>query len=321
MLVQKLKIDNFKSIKHLTLECKRINIFIGEPNTGKSNLLETIGFLSHGYKEIRSFLRFENMMDLFYDHILENPIRISFNEESVNVQFSEGRFVASYFKIPDESGQLFFNYNYHGDGNQWDRKELSDFKFYRFTKQEDFPNRKSEFLNPPDGDNLLAVILTRKELRKLLKDIFGKFGYRTVFKPPEGRIEIQKEFEDIVISFPYSLVSETLQRLVFYLTAIYSNKDSILAFEEPESHAFPYYTKFLAERISIDKNNNQYFISTHNPYFLMSVLEKTPKDEVATFLTYLENYQTKVKTLTERQKEKILEMGLDVFFNVEKLLH
>lgn len=69
-------------------------------------------------------------------------------------------------------------------------------------------------------------------------------------------MEIQKELEDIIFAFPYSLASETLQRLVFYLAAIHSNRESILTFEEPEAHAFPYYTKYLAERIALDDSEN-----------------------------------------------------------------
>ncbi len=129
---------------------------------------------------------------------------------------------------------------------------------------------------------------------------------------------MQKQLEEIIIAFPYSLASETLQRLVFYLTAIHSNKNSILAFEEPEAHAFPYYTKYLAEIIALNKNENQYFISTHNPYFLLSLLEKTPKNEIAIFHTRLENYQTKVKALTENQMEEVLEKGIDIFFDIER---
>ncbi len=33
--IREVEIENFKSIKNLKLECKRVNIFIGEPNTGK----------------------------------------------------------------------------------------------------------------------------------------------------------------------------------------------------------------------------------------------------------------------------------------------
>ena len=47
-MIKNLEIENFKSIKHLKLDCKRINLFIGEPNTGKSNILESFGILSFG---------------------------------------------------------------------------------------------------------------------------------------------------------------------------------------------------------------------------------------------------------------------------------
>lgn len=131
---------------------------------------------------------------------------------------------------------------------------------------------------------------------------------------------MQKQLEDILVAFPYPLVSETLQRLVFYLTAIHSNKNSVLAFEEPEAHAFPYYTKYLAEIIVFNKNNNQYFISTHNPYFLASILEKAPKREVAIFVTHMKDYQTKVKLLSQKDIQDIWKRGIDAFFNIDRFL-
>ena len=42
-MIEKLSVKNFKSIKDLSIDCKRINLFIGEPNTGKSNILESLG--------------------------------------------------------------------------------------------------------------------------------------------------------------------------------------------------------------------------------------------------------------------------------------
>jgi len=320
MPIKSLEISNFKSIKHLRLRCRRVNLFIGEPNTGKSNILEAIGLLSHVFHgNIKEFLRFEIMTDLFYDRILEENIHVAFDEKELQIIFKDGQFKGDFIE-PRGSSQGVFNYDYHGQGGCSRRADFSMFKFYRFVKRIDFPNQKSEFLMPPDGENLLAVVTTRKELRRIVKDIFGKFGYRPVYRLQEGKIEIQKELEDIIFAFPYSLASDTLQRLVFYLAAIHSNKGSVLTFEEPEAHAFPYYTKYLAERIALDDNQNQYFIATHNPYFLISVLEKAPKAEVAVFATNLENYQTKAKPLTEKQKEEILEMGSDVFFNIERLL-
>jgi hypothetical protein len=45
-MIENLSIKNFKSIKYLSIDCKRINLFIGEPNAGKSNILEALGVIS-----------------------------------------------------------------------------------------------------------------------------------------------------------------------------------------------------------------------------------------------------------------------------------
>jgi hypothetical protein len=329
MAIETLTIKDFKSIKNLKLNCKKINVFIGEPNTGKSNILEAIGLVSHiCYGNLSKFVRFETMIDLFYDRDLDDKISIGFDNCSLDIEFENGSFRGSFsYRQPQgnvaNTSQLF-QYNYSGGGQNERGKFggyatiLGAFKFYRFEKLGAFPQTYSDFLSPPNGSNLLHIILTKKEIRRTVSDLFKKFGYRVVFKPQEGKMEVQKDLEDIIVSIPYVLSSETLQRIVFYLAAIYSNTESIISFEEPEAHAFPYYTKYLAERIALDTAKNQYFIATHNPYFLISILEKTPKDEIATFITYLEDYQTKIKLLSENDIENALAMGSDLFFNIDQ---
>jgi AAA15 family ATPase/GTPase len=315
-MVENLEIENFKSIKHLKMDCKRINLFIGEPNTGKSNILETFGMLSHVfYGDLENFVRFESMSNLFFDENLEDKIVINFDGNPFQVEFRKGRFFGYY-----HDSASIFEYDYPGSGSRTQLTELKPFKFYKFGIRRDFPYREAEFLLPPDARNLLAIILTRKELRKLVRLIFDKYGLKVVLKPQENKIEVQKEIEDVIISHPYSLVSDTLQRIIFHLIAIETNENSVIVFEEPEAHAFPYYTKYLAERIALDKNNNQYFIATHNPYILLSILEKAHKDDVAIFITYFEDYQTKVKLLSEEELEEIMELGIDIFFNIERFL-
>ncbi|HEC56835.1 MAG TPA: hypothetical protein ENI32_02985 [Candidatus Syntrophoarchaeum butanivorans] len=318
-MIKNLEIENFKSIKHLKLDCKRINLFIGEPNTGKSNILETLGVLSfNSYGDIRDFIRFERMSNLFYDENLDEGIEIRADDTILEIGFESGDFKGRCY---DGEGESFsFNFNYDGGGSRSRPKDLSPIKFYRFAVKKGFPRKESDFLLPPSGDNLLAILMTHKNLKGTASRIFEHFGFRLVLRPQENKIEILKLQEDVLISYPYSLASETLQRIIFYTTAIDSNKDSVLVFEEPESHSFPYYTKFLAERIALDKNKNQYFISTHNPYFLLSILEKAHRDEVAIFITYFEDYQTKVKPLDKKELEEIMDLGIDVFFNIERFL-
>lgn len=130
-MIESLEIMGFKSIEHLKLNCKRVNLFIGEPNTGKSNILEAIGLLSHIYHgRVRDFVRFENMTDLFYDRDLENKVNINFDEKSLEVTFKDGWFRGSYLVGNDRWS--VFAYSYGGDGSRSSRHDFSQFKFYRF---------------------------------------------------------------------------------------------------------------------------------------------------------------------------------------------
>ncbi len=321
-MITTLEIKNFKSIKQLKLDCKRINILIGEPNTGKSNILESLAIFSFGpyyrYNVLfRDFVRFERVSNLFYDEVIEEPVQIKLDNTICTLQFKEGIFRG---EIVDHRGQLavfsgdYNNLNCIGGSSQ----HLREFKSYRFAVQNTFPVQESDFLLPLKGPNLMSLILTHRELRSLANEIFSKFGLEMNLRPRENTIEVFKRLEGITVSYPYSLTSDTLQRTIFNLCAILSNKDSILVFEEPESHSFPYYTKYFAETIALDERNNQYFISTHNPYLLLPVLAKAPKEDVAVFITYFEDYQTKVKPLSAEEIEEIAE--IDVFSNLDRFL-
>jgi len=318
-MIKNLEVENFKSIKHLKLECKRVNLFIGKPNGGKSNILEVLGLLSHtAHGNIRDFIRFETMSDLFHDKDIEKPIKTKFDENTLQVRFEGRMFKGEYLK---QSIIPIFNYNIKGEGGVERREPVFDpIKFYRFSSEKGYEDKTPGFLQPPWGGNLFMIIRTRSKLREALPNIFTPFGLKGVYREDENIFEIQREkAKDIVIAHPYSLISDTLQRLIFHLAAIYSNEGSVLAFEEPEAHAFPYYTKYLAEVIASNRVN-QFFISTHNPYFLLSLIEKTPKNEIGIYLTDWKEYQTKVKPLIEKDMQKILEMESDVFFNLDRFL-
>lgn len=51
-MLQHIKVEGFKTLKRTTLEFGRVNIFIGGNGTGKSNILEALGILSSGLKDI-----------------------------------------------------------------------------------------------------------------------------------------------------------------------------------------------------------------------------------------------------------------------------
>jgi hypothetical protein len=79
----------------------------------------------------------------------------------------------------------------------------------------------------------------------------------------------------------------------------------------------PFYIRDIAERIARD-TNNQYLLVTHNPYFLVPLIEKTKLSDLNVFVTYLEDYQTKLKRLTRDDISELTDMDTDVFFNLDK---
>ena len=346
-MINTLEITRFKSIKNLKLDCRKFNLFIGEPNTGKSNILEALGLLSFlsygdtGQDNAREFFRFERTLNLFYDEVIEEPLEVRCDDIEFSLRGVGGRFTGSleeFTPIPaeglDSYGRIVRDANriistvltgthtgvqLVGQVPHPLEDKVSQVKLYRFHVRTAFDEQRSDFLLPPSGDNLLSLLVAKRELRSAVNGPFRSRGLRLGLRPQEGKIEVIKSLEDdIIISHPYSLASETFQRLTFYQAAILSNRDSVLVFEEPESHSFPYHTKFLAEQIALDENGNQYFIATHNPYFLLPVLEKANKEDVAVHIVYYEDYQTKTRELAPEDLAELAEV--DVFTNLDRYL-
>jgi AAA15 family ATPase/GTPase len=339
-MITKLFIRNFKSVKEAELECSRINVFIGEPNTGKSNILETIAllhlFVDHRIdfteEELSFMFRISQWSQLFFwenlshaiaiDAVLEDgeqiPIRLRYNEtsERIDVMFS--------YSDRDEMITSLNPTDLHYTFPLYlSPTNIVRFGFYRFRTRKDFPSKEMRFVVPPDAPNLLKIIRSRREeLMSKLSHLFRKYGLELTLKMSSGLIELQHPISEegirIVASLPYTVLSDTLQRMIFNLAIVSCNENMVIALEEPETHTFPLYVKYLAEKIAREENDNQYFISTHNPYFLISLLTKAPKEDVNVFITSLENYETKVRMLTDKQREEVLDLDLDVFFNLDK---
>ncbi|MEM6317958.1 MAG: AAA family ATPase [Bacteroidota bacterium] len=128
-------------------------------------------------------------------------------------------------------------------------------------------------------------------------------------------IYVQKREDNIVYPISYNLIADTLQRIIFHYAAIESNKDSILLFEEPESHAFPPYITQLAHKIMEGENNNQYFITTHSPFLFNTIVENTNFEDLAVFIVSYQDYQTQLKKLSKTELSDLPNNGIDIFFN------
>jgi len=321
-MIKKLSISNFKSVRQLDIECKKVNLFIGEPNTGKSNILEALALLSwcgRPDQNLGDYVRFQTTQNLFYDQLLDSDIRMSLSlssgkpDTSLYVHFVNDRF--ELLNQPKSTRFAYINYQGHFNGSK--HPQTGDIKFFRFKNLPRQTDTTPGALKPPDGANLFSVVFGSESLRETVKEFFIKYGLRLVLKPQEKIFELQKQIDDLVFSIPYVLSSDTLRRIIFYTVAIASNKDSVLVFEEPESNAFPYYTKYLGERIALDQTN-QFFIATHNPYLLSAIIEKARKEDVQVFITYFKDFQTRLKPLMPDQVSELMEA--DPFFNMDRFI-
>ncbi len=94
--IRTLGIERFKSIRSLSLDCKRINVFVGAPNVGKSNILEALALfgltkphISRG--GLQDLVRFETVDNLFYDNRRDETCSVSVNEFSYRLSFDAQR--------------------------------------------------------------------------------------------------------------------------------------------------------------------------------------------------------------------------------------
>jgi AAA15 family ATPase/GTPase len=320
-MIKNLTIRNFKSIKDLQLSCKRVNLFIGEPNVGKSNILEAISLYAvQQTLSVADLVRINDLSNLFFENNPSNTITVDSDRFKTEISYQGGQVLWDFENLERADFKRRFMSSFEaesfkGQGASWDVGVHP----YIFLVLPNFPELSIGCLSVPFGSNLYLVLQSNKQLRTLVSHLVQDRGFKLTLRQKTHEIELSREEDNIVIAYPYTLISDTLQRIIFYTAAIETNvKDNILIFEEPESNVFPYYTRFLGEKIAFD--DKQYFMTTHNPYFLQSIVEKTNPEDLAVHLVQMEEHATIVQTLSEKGKEEILNLSSDVFLNFDRLV-
>ncbi len=320
--IKTLHIENFKSIKEMELECSRINVFVGKPNVGKSNILEALGMYGAGFsknsnKYLSENVRYNALSNLFYDNETHLNVQININNtHQISLNFDE----------ENEQYKLVFNTENQSKTNEEIRLDnngkiidssLSDakrIKKYTFKATTTYNQTYNGYLRPPYGANLVKTIETNKALRIKIANFFTEYGSEILLDPKVKTIEIQKKIDGVSYKTDYNLIADTLQRMIFHHAAILSNKNSVILFEEPESHAYPPYISELAEAIIDDENNNQYFLTTHSPFIFNKLVEKTK--DISVFIVTYKNHETKIKKMTDDEISELLDYGVNIFYNL-----
>jgi hypothetical protein len=314
-------IQNFKSVRDLKFDTKRVNLFIGEPNTGKTNILEALALLSegvHGPAEFKEIFRCRGVADLFTDQQVTTPIAVTTSECRCSLSFDGVTF--QFVAKTSREGDPKQSYDLKQTGAQQGWVNLQyGIKYYRFKPGAGTTTQSVGVFQPPFGANLTSILYTNKGLRSRVSDLFRSRNFRLEIRPVENELRIAKEVDGELFSFPYDSISETWRRIVFYMAVLETNQNSTILLDEPEANTFPFYTAYLAERIALDESN-QFFVTTHNPYILSSIVGKTPVKDLAVFVAIMENFCTKLKPASVEGLSKILDYGPDAFLNLDKIV-
>ncbi len=347
--IKNLKISNFKSIREAELECGRVNLFVGKPNVGKSNVLEGLSLLcapfNNNQKFLADFIRYERIKNLYHFSNTDTPIVVNSNiggailfhdyksesyelfigpEKAIDNQIAEkidrDAFRNRYKDSKAELKPGFAQIQDKGDFNTYFADKYSPVKKYSFDPKQEIAKRERSFLLPPYGNNLFAVIETNQRLKEEIPGLFDEYGFEFLIDIEKSSFHLLRRENRIGYTVPYHLIADTLQRIIFHYAAIFSNKDSVILFEEPESHSFPPYVKELALKI-VESTENQFFITTHSPHLFTTIVEETEPEDLAVFITYFENYETKFKKLSSEDISALLNYGIDIFFNSKYFLN
>ncbi|MEO8712883.1 MAG: AAA family ATPase [Parafilimonas sp.] len=341
-MIQNLHISNYKSIKRLDLNCERINVFIGEPNTGKSNILEALdlSYLSWmmGMNEtnklaqkelidLKKYFRIDKTEKLFHLGNLTQPIRISHPGFSydTSLQFKfDKKENKNFFELSTSSGSFT---QFDNDLNPLEPAQFfaSPVKPYRYKNNIEFHD-SGNYINrlmPPFGNNLAKVIFHNPDMQEFAKEFAAEYGFEFNINSATNEINIQLRLnEGLVYTLPFEALADTFKRMLFYLSAVKHNNGYVITLDEPDTHAFPAYVSMLADEI-INNHSCQFFVSTHNPYLLNEFIEKTPKGELAIFVCGYDNLNktTTAKRLTDSDLSELLDYGVDIFFNINKYMN
>lgn len=333
-MIDKIHIQNFKSIYNLELEVGRVNLFIGENGSGKSNLLEALVFVSasESNKLDNEFLvsrglrvpEPELMRSAFDDYNEDENIEICITYiKNINKEYSFFNRNISYSMWEEDNYNWMTREVLNSKLSQELRKEYS---LLLNTKLENFliysPENTSLRVFQKEGQ-IQPLGINGEGLLKLLQ-VINNYEDKSYINTIIESLQLFNWFEDINIpenslenvvvikdkylyrEFTQQSANEGFLFILFYITLIVAKETpKAFAIDNIDASLNP---KLCTKLMSIltklaKKYDKQIFLTTHNPAILDGI---DLNDEEQKLFVVSRNKQghTRMKEITAEDKPK-----------------
>ena len=322
----RLRIRNFKSIREMDITLGRVNVIIGPMGTGKSNILEALGMLGRFQTQdpwdMRGTVRHRMIRDLFHGQDPGAALRVSLDTARVAV-VQKGLHYAGY-------GETCYRPGFHGafeltaGTTRFERMGAAAcppgkhegacpvIRFYRFRDEVEWDRslaaHSANWLTPPDGRNLPAVLANWPEFRESLNGRLQADLPRLSVSGEEGWIRFLGPSSRRTIEIPDYMAPDSMVRLALVRAALETNRNAVVVMEEPEERLAPEDIVHTAERIGLDdESGNVHVLSTRSNRFLMGLVAKTRKEDLNVLLAHHDGRQTLLRRMPDGLMPELFE--------------
>lgn len=305
---------------------RQINVLIGRPNTGKTNILDAVKLfalpqLTDRFDvDLKEALRAQTPQELFLikDSVIQYA-SVSSNRAECLLQYSELEGLRAQLAFDTAPGEFIYLFDAFFKATPHKATGVNTVvRPYHYVEHGTYSRTGEDELAVPYGNNLSTLLKERPELQKPISKIFQGTGATVYFDKHDPKISLSNGDTSPATELHFASLSASIQRLCFYLSAIQSNREKLLVFDDLDVHIFPVVLAPLVAQM-FDNPSNQYLFSTHAYYILIDLLEYDAEN-VAIFNVYNEENETKIYRLTDEDLRAILYNGFDPFINNEAFM-
>jgi AAA15 family ATPase/GTPase len=335
-MIKKIHIQNFKSIYDLELDVGRVNLFIGENGSGKSNLLEALVFVSAGESnKLDNEFLFSRGLRVPEPELMRSAFDDYYEDENIEISIV--------FKNNLKKEYSFFNRNmpysmWEEDNYHWMSQEVlnpklsekikKEYQLCLDTKLNNFLIYSPEYevLRNFDNEGQIQPLGVKGEgLYKLLK-VVNSYEDKSYIKTIIESLQLFNWFDDITIPDELAfgekkliikdkyLYTEIDQRstnegflfILFYITLL-------VAKETPKAFAIDNVDSFLNPKLCTKlmilitdlakKYDKQVFLTTHNPAILDGI-DLNDEEQKLFVVSRNKKGHTRMKEITAKDKPK-----------------